>query len=703
MLSLPALAVALVMAGATPPGTCSQPTEDYEGWSIGSLDVTSPFDFVPAVKSLLRRLETQLPLQQKDRFNDQKYHAGPEFITKAVKANFPFQAAMFRIVVVKDRLDNCQDAAKKLDVHYSVYTAFMPPMSSGSLERTKEEVERPSSTAGSSSVDGKFSVLPNFAYDHTRHGYGGMRVESTAPFGIFDKFKADSKASANSFLGSASLSGNTVSASKYMSELNWQFASSYQDIPAGGQQLKEATLAASFYGSTKELTASKLVLHYAAALAGGHQQDTLSNAHGSPYGDLKFLTDVQKRWDMSAFAAGYGLQLGTTLGQQTVDFTKHILDFRFNSVFLPMPKFLRDNLCTAGSTCDDRSTFVGVTHKPFSLEARVAAGLIQKSGDVPAAERFYGGNQPNTPFIPNQPWEFTDQAYIRSIPDNKIGGGTRFYSLNLTVAKAVAGKAVLPRQLGMTDFVPKLDGAVKTAIGEMSDRYFGNDPVVQNIDGEVRALGTEVAQLKLPDVRMFDSTTGNRVAPLLKSATLATNIVASVVDSITKQGKRTNVNALIHNTIPQLDTKLSGLVNILSAGYPDIAKSIADQQKSIDMALKNLTDAWRGNSATLSKGPIQQARDRADSRAAADMKPVSKALNAVLYQLNGYSVAPVGIFDVARVWPTGVGVRYAVGGGVRLSILNANFTLGYAANANRKSGEGAGALFGQVDITGIFN
>jgi hypothetical protein len=75
----------------------------------------------------------------------------------------------------------------------------------------------------------------------------------------------------------------------------------------------------------------------------------------------------------------------------------------------------------------------------------------------------------------------------------------------------------------------------------------------------------------------------------------------------------------------------------------------------------------------------------------------------MLYQLNLYSVAPVAIFEAARVWPSGTGTRHALGGGVRFSLAVVNFTDGYAANPRRPPGEGSGAFFLKLDVTNLFH
>jgi hypothetical protein len=82
--------------------------------------------------------------------------------------------------------------------------------------------------------------------------------------------------------------------------------------------------------------------------------------------------------------------------------------------------------------------------------------------------------------------------------------------------------------------------------------------------------------------------------------------------------------------------------------------------------------------------------------------PAETVLNSILYTLDSYSVAPVAIFDVARIWPELHGTRYALGGGMRLSIVNANFTCGYAFNPTHANHEGVGAVFFKLDFTDLF-
>lgn len=54
---------------------------------------------------------------------------------------------------------------------------------------------------------------------------------------------------------------------------------------------------------------------------------------------------------------------------------------------------------------------------------------------------------------------------------------------------------------------------------------------------------------------------------------------------------------------------------------------------------------------TLANVDVKNAQAHAD----ADFAPAEKVLRAFLDELNIYSIAPIAIFDVARVWPTATG------------------------------------------------
>jgi cytochrome c556 len=404
---------------------------------------------------------------------------------------------------------------------------------------------------------------------------------------------------------------------------------------------------------------------------------------------LKFFAGATARSDRQVFTASYGVEFGSTLTGDLLDFTKHVFDFGYGLRFVREPA--NDKLAPVE---------LGV-HKAIDIEVRTSAGIIQNQGQVPVAERFYGGNRV-TNFIAGNSWVIPSGALIRSIPVNHLGGlqpngvigGTRFYSGNLTVAKALWGRPLLPRELADDpQFVPVLDGAMQTARGELVDFYESKDKAFSAAKTDLDSLTTEIQNLgpKLNTIKAAGKT-----SPAITSAVNAIQSslpkISRTLGSISK-GDKSETASLIKRQLPALERELKNLQEQLTAaGQSQGASSISQAGDSVEQSKQNLI-------ANLAKVDVKAAEAHAD----ADFAPARKVLRAFLYELNIYSVAPAAIFDVARVWPTDTPTRYGVGGGVRLSLVNVNFTVGYAANPKRRSGEGAGALFVSLDVSDMFH
>jgi hypothetical protein len=52
--------------------------------------------------------------------------------------------------------------------------------------------------------------------------------------------------------------------------------------------------------------------------------------------------------------------------------------------------------------------------------------------------------------------------------------------------------------------------------------------------------------------------------------------------------------------------------------------------------------------------------------------------------------------------PAPGGVRYAMGGGLRMTLINFDVTAGYSWNLHRRAGEGKGAFVLTMDISNLF-
>jgi hypothetical protein len=148
---------------------------------------------------------------------------------------------------------------------------------------------------------------------------------------------------------------------------------------------------------------------------------------------------------------------------------------------------------------------------------------------------------------------------------------------------------------------------------------------------------------------------------------------------------------LATNLIPALAGFIADLTTILrEAGEKDFANGI---------------DTLMGDIKTLGK-KIDAANDlpsaKYEDQAWQNLASGHRAIDVFLHQLNIYSISPVAIFDAARVWPVNEGIRYGMGPGLRLSLVNANFTFGYAFNPQRTGSEKAGAIFLKLDVTSVF-
>ncbi len=626
--------------GAAP---CTAPVSNYQGYRVGQVRLVSPVSFFSAATFGFDRLAESLALRRGEPFDIAKFNLGPSQIAAALRTGSG-DAAALRIVAAAGSLENCDAESRTLDVRYTVYTTIVPPLGGQIFETRTEASDRPATAGAGVGSAGRLLAVPLVGFNQTRAGYGGLRLRSQA-------LELTSAASGNSFTGAIAAS-----------EGHLRLTAAYRDVPAGDAKLIQSTLAAGYFGSFR-------LFRYGASLEGGQQQTA---AGAAPYCDLKFVASASGQTGAGAWTAAYGLEIGSTFSGQGVDFAKHILDLGYTAAFVPLPRNL-----------DDRPRFIGAPHHPLTLEARLGAGIIQPFGLVAPAERFFGGNQ-TLPFIEGGPWDVRGQAFIRSIPENRLGGpgANGFYALNLTLAKAVYARPLLPRELGTPEFVRNLDFAINTAKGTLSDTYLAQDPAVLAAGTALPAIQDALDALK----RELESISSPS-APVVSDLGRASRTVASI-----RNGSA--LTATLAGTIlPRLEDDLSAWSKTLDAAAS--ARILALRQR--------LSDARRAMADSVSGPAREAARKRADQRAARDFSAAESVLRTVLYELNVYSIAPVAIFDAARVWPSGAGTQYAAGGGARLSLVNVNVTIGYAANPRRGAGQSRGAVFFQLDVSNLFH
>ena len=684
------------ISGARAAG-CPRDDLAYNGYQVKNLRIASPFAFFNAATSGFDDLKKRLPLQEGAAFSQHEMGLAVPLIRESVQAGGAGSNQKLKVVVVTAHTEDCDDDAHTLNVLYWAFTNIFTPEFSHTFEGRTAEVQRPSTTGAQLGTAGRYSVKPVFGYDAARHGYGGLDLVSDVPFGPWQHIDLHSSLSSSSTLINADATGAFDTRYAALKHAESRFGYHYQELPAGSAILKESKLVAQFLASTRELREGGLSLRYGAALEGGHQQSSGvgPSMPNSSFGALRFYFGGTQRSGQHALTASYGGELGTTLTNRLLDFDKHIVDIAYTRRFLKVPK--GDDLTPPG----------GTVHKPWDLELHATGGFINDRGRVPAAERFFGGNQVQ-PLLAGDSWVIPANALIRSIPQNKLAGfdnsgafgGTRFYSGNLTLAKALWGRPMLPRGLAADpNFIPQLRAAILTAKGTLEDRYKAGDPAYQaalkELAGQLNAIETLVQQLtaalgQLPPSALAQPPVSAAVRAIKGRIPIITSMLKSA-----KAGKSTAVATLVNFQLPHAVTEIQNLEKLLAGAGQPVPSDIPSLPPAIETATNTLkTDLAKVNS--------QSVKDAAREYATKEFSVPQKVLNSFLYELNIFSIAPVGIFDVARVWPSDKGIRFAAGGGARLSLVNLNLTIGYAFNPNRGPNEGIGAALVKLDLTDLF-
>lgn len=668
----------------------------HGNYTVREVRINSPIDFLHAVARSLDLIKPDLPLQARGIFSVELLNAGRDLIRERLKAGDAQSDQRFRVIVVIPRVEHCDETTThQLDVVYQVFTTNYNSYLSNSFELKRDEAERPATTAGTSEAKGFMLVKPQIGYNRTRRLFGGMQVRMQMPGGIFDtmQFAADGSSSSN--FEQLELAGTREPGMMILNHLEYRLNYRHSETPAGGTKLREGKLEAQVLGVTRPLGLQKLVLRFGVSLAGGNQQTDLSNASvgekdnllSSGYGSLKAYLGATLQTSKYSLAGSYGLQASTEGASTTVAFVKHLADLAATARWLPAKEKAGD------------------FHKPLDIEAHLTGGLIQALGKLPVAERFFGGNVA-TNFITGDSWQIRGGPFIRSIPQNRLNGaatvgpigGRQFYSMNLTVSRPVWGHPIIPKELA-TD--PQFDDALTNARNStrsiLKATHLAKVPAFKTLIKQLVPFKADFQRLvDLANALAQNPPTGIDDALSDVNDDLGTaDEVLSKVDSTDPN----DVNELPGELKDFLGPKTTRLISdaqrlsnaLQLASRPAESKQVTDIKESLASQQSDLL-------TKLDQIDVSEAEKLAD----ADMQLVTPVLHSFLHELNIISISPVGIFDAARIWPDKFGTRFGVGGGVRISLVNFNVTLGYAVNPHPRFQEGRGAFFFAMDVTDLF-
>ena len=645
------------------------------GYRIRAVRVHNPFGFLRSVQSATTAaLAAVSPLESRPFRYEDVAKARAEIEDRLILPEQ--QGPRVRVSVAITAIENCDD--HELDVVYTVFSSQISPLLSSTYESRQTEKGRPQAVAGSEDVRGQWQALPAAGYNASEHLFAGGRLAyhrregPTAQLPL-DSVTLEGRGSNSMHDLSAAFAGSKDSTTGRLGHAEWLLSYLNSSEPTGQGDIKQARLGAQFSMITQPVQ-GKLPLRFGGMIEGGSLQsgfapsglpsNTLSSAG---YGSLKFYGGVTSRLDHNVLSASYGIEIGSTGAGAHVDWLKHIVDI-----------------------AHDVSWPVG-DHRPLEFESRLTGGVIQVLGTIPLAARFFGGNREDL-FVPGDSWQIRSSPVIRSIPANRFfqtgqgPGGTSFIAYNLTAAYAVWRKPIVPTELSADpEFARQMDGELKTATNFLQPDYAAKDPHFVAMVARLPELRSELALLKA-SVSAAKQVSGDALKTEFKSCESAINMADRRAESATESkggAKYGLVAALLPVDEDRLNRVHAACGVQLNSHLSNPA--IAGQSAALDSIRADMERNFQ---------QIDQAL--ATQKAEADMRYVKRTLNVFLHELNLFSVSPVAVFDVARIGPSGpqIGTRYAAGGGLRFTLVsNVDFTVGYAANPIRRSGEGPGALF----------
>jgi hypothetical protein len=585
-------------------------------------------------------------------------------------------------------IEACDPADRSLEVVYHVYTAQLSP-SLVSLFHSLGALGREPVNDGFTRALAAIQPQPFIGYDRTRNVLGGIRLAPPAA-GPFGAALLELWGSSTSHLVRASLAGSHDFATGALHSLEWRAGYLNSDLPSPELRLRQGYGHAQVFGSTRPLTGNEFTARFGVSFEGGNQQTDLATV---PAGSLDFPSTgfiVLKTYAGQSMRAGpvvlrnsYGFEVGKAGEGLSTRYTKHILDSAHETRFL-----------------------IG-DHRPLSIDTRFSAGFLNAGHGAPVAERFFGGSVVR-PFISGDPWNIPADPLIRSFPPNRLAlytpggtGGDRFFSGSLTVAAPVWRIPLVPEEvLSDPQFTDLIDLQLGLAETSLASEY-------RSKAKDVVALAQQVVNTAPPELTTLTRIAGTAApfAACRADIGLTDKRIAAIREKLADgEADLTSIRTIAAqpDTTPLRTSYLTKVQASCGAAGSTLAGDDANSFKSALARLAELQKQFRQDFQTAADSPAAKAY--AD-QARKDMLYPRRVIRELLHEVNLISVSPVAVFDAARSWQSGLpsgDVRYAGGGGLRLTIVNLDLTATYAWTIGRKPGEGAGALLFTFGVSNLF-
>ena len=675
-------------AGALSTGNC--PTGvDFEksGYIIRFAHVKSPFQYVSALHTAIRNIEAKVadlggrPYQNREVRKRADELEAVNFLPDVIEQPI-------RISLVMTSVENCSSG--QLELLYTVFTTQLAPVLSRTFESYQLEKFAPERTAGIDAEINRWRFSPSIAYDRSEQLSGGARLEyrsgnPLANYLPFGSLMIDGRASARMHDFSAALSGSVVRVAEWFEWAEWQLNYLNTSNPTDQSSLRQNRFAAQSSAMTRPLGSVQLPLRFGVQLEGGTLRSHFAGselAHntvdGSGYGSVKFYLGTTARLDRNVFALSYGLEVGSTRPGSEVGWLKHIAD-----------------------VAHDVSFPVG-DHRSLDIESRLTAGIIQVPGSIPASARFYGGNR-EEPLMPGDNWNIRSNPVIRSIPANRFSqtengqGGTRFISYNMTAGIPIWRRPLVPSELSHdSEFTDELNGQLQTATSLLQPDYAAKDLHFQRVTARLDELQSSLDKLQAL-VSAAQLSAPEAFGPQLKvCASAITTAKRRAQAAVQSRGAAQYGDVSTLLTVNETEDRLNKVHSACLQGLN------SPQDVQITAAAESVEEIH----SEMEKEFALIDQSVASKQAESEMSYVKRTLNSILYEMNFLSLGPMLMFDVAHMGPAGskLGTRYGIGGGLRFTLVShVDFTVGYAANPKRITGEAPGAFFFSMRFKDLLN
>jgi hypothetical protein len=585
-------------------------------------------------------------------------------------------------------LVDCREG--QLDVVFRIFSAAPSPTLSSVFEWGSKD-KTADAAAGLARTQAAWQAAPEAGFDRSRSLAAGGRVQGTwqnsrFPFGAVS---VRALGSTESHVVSASVAGGYESLTSWLRRANWRVLFDDSVMPAGptgNNHLDERSVAAQFSGTSRPMNG--VVARFGGMLNGGRLQSgfaagdlPLLTVPGSDFTASTLFAGVTGRQHQQAFASSYALTFGSSGGGFHGDWRRHVGDVAH--------EFWRP---------------IG-DHRLFELEQRLTLGRLQILGVVPATERFFGGAGDDA-LLPADDWRIPVSPRVRSIPTNRFAlggsGGESFVAYNSTTAVTLWRKPVLPKEL-LSE--PEFDGAVRAGMtgarATLDAVYRSSDPSFQEIKNSLPDVAARLTRLEAVEAaarssRLLPDAAFRPCEEALRASRTATN--HAVAD------KPAQAYGWVKEMLPDGENALAGVIAACGRDLIPALRDAGAATGDLESAANDLGTV----SSTVEMRFAAIDNDKWSRRAEADLAYAQRTLDAILMQLNITSVGPVFVFDAVHLGPAGDdphgGNRYAIGGGIRLTVASTvNMTLTYAANPRRRAGEGSGAVVFSLTMRNLFD